>query len=74
MCHITGVEPFKLEVHQAKQLQCHRNLCSTWLIGSSVKQGRIAKTDNFIKQELKGEVNEHSSTPSCSPVVSRLSR
>ena len=41
---------FPLEVHRAKQLQCHRNLCSTWLIESSVKQGRIAKTDIFDKQ------------------------
>jgi hypothetical protein len=41
---------FPLEVHRAKQLQCHRNLCLTWLIESSVKQGRIAKTDIFDKQ------------------------
>ena len=41
---------YQLEVHQVKQLQCHRNLCLTWLIESSVKQGRIAKTDTFDKQ------------------------
>ena len=45
-----GVGNFPLEVHRAKQLQCHRNLCLTWLIESSVKQGRIAKTDIFDKQ------------------------
>ena len=50
---------FPLEVHRDKQLQCHRNLCSTWLIESSVKQGRIAKTDIFDKQIGVNMRNQH---------------